>query len=105
MINYNVSIDSLCVGGIVVSSNEIIKSITTEVLIKKYGINLDSKYMNEISNNYLYLGNKVNCAEYIRRQLEHMSADVIVNRTMYMTREFGEKQHAIYFPKCQEVKY
>lgn len=53
MINYNVSIDSLCVEGIVVSSNEIIKSITTEVLIKKYGINLDSKYMNEISNNYL----------------------------------------------------
>lgn len=81
-----------------------------DILSKERGkIKLNSKFkdinIREISNNYLYLGNKVNCAEYIRRQLEHMSADVIVNRTMYMTREFGEKQHAIYFPKCQEVKY
>lgn len=82
MINYNVSIDSLCVGGIVVSSNEIIKSITTEVLIKKYGINLDSKYMNEISNNYLInnFPNKENLCEDLSMMISsEVKMDIVFN--------------------------
>lgn len=82
MINYNVSIDSLCVEGIVVSSNEIIKSIKTEVLIKKYGINLDSKYMNEISNNYLInnFPNKENlCKDLSMMISSEVKMDIVFN--------------------------
>lgn len=76
---------------------------------EKGKIMLDSKFksidIRQISNDYGYLGNKTECADFIKYTLKNYPREVYVDRTIRKEYKIGELKNVAYAPSHQEVEY
>lgn len=82
----------------------------SEILIEECGmikINSVFKEINikEISNGYKYIGNKIDCGNYIKKTIENKPKDIYVNRTISKEYVLDDLSDVIYLPSHQNVEY
>lgn len=81
-----------------------------DILIEEQGsITLDSKFksinISDISDEYMYLGGKMECANYIKRMLKCMPKEIYVNRTVLKEHKMSDISDAVFVPSHQKVEY
>lgn len=81
-----------------------------EILTREKGnIKIDSKFksinINDISDNYRYLGGKQNCEKYIKKMLKSKPKDIYVNRTIKKRYKWSDIGEAVFISGYQKVDY
>lgn len=81
-----------------------------DILIEEEGkITLDSKFksisISDISDDYKYLGGKMDCAKYIKRMIKCKPKDIYVNRTVLRKYKMTDISDAVFVPSHQKVEY
>lgn len=84
--------------------------LLSNILADEKGIiTLDSQFksidIKDISDDYKYLGEKQNCANYIKKMLEHPPKDIYVNRTICKKYKISDISDAVFVPSYQKVEY
>lgn len=84
--------------------------LLSDILIEEQGmVTLDSKFkpisICDISDDYRYLGGKIDCANYIKKMLEHKPKDIYVNRTVRKKYEMNAMSDAVFLPGYKKVEY
>ena len=82
----------------------------SEVLEREKGlITIDSKFkslnINDISDDYRFLGGKKECEAYIRRMIKHIPEDVYVDKTIIKKHKIADLHNPRYAPSYAEVIY
>lgn len=85
------------------------KSLWDIVFEEKGMLTLDSEFkpinIGDISDNYQFIGNKKQCAEFIRKTLLHKPKERYVDRTVRREYRVEEMQNAVYFPSHRNIDY
>lgn len=81
-----------------------------DILEEEQGmVTIDSQFkpinIGDISDDYKYLGGKANCADYIKKMLDHPSKDIYVNRTIRKKYKISDISDAVFVPGYQKVEY
>ena len=81
-----------------------------DILIEEQGmVTLDSQFKSinicDISDDYKYLGGKINCAKYIKKMLKYKPKDVYVNRTVLKKYKMSDISEIEFVPSYQKVEY
>lgn len=81
-----------------------------DILIEEQGmVTLDSQFKSinicDISDDYKYLGGKINCAKYIKKMLKYKPKDVYVNRTVLKKYKMSDISEVEFVPSYQKVEY
>lgn len=101
-------------------SNSVLKSslpllknsdkLLRDILIEENGmITIDSRFKSinicDISDEYQYLGGKMECAKYIKEMNKCMPKDVYVDRTILKKYKLSDIPDAVFVPGFQKVEY
>ena len=81
-----------------------------EILSEEHGrITISSQFksinIQDISDDYKYLGNKISCANYIKQMIEYPPKDIYINRTVYQTYNLTDIPDARFFPGYKNINY
>lgn len=81
-----------------------------EILSEEHGrITISSQFksinIQDISDDYKYLGNKISCTNYIKQMIEYPPKDIYINRTVYRTYNLTNIPDARFFPGYQNINY
>lgn len=81
-----------------------------EILSEEHGrITISSQFksinIQDISDDYKYLGNKTSCTNYIKQMIEYPPKDIYINRTVYRTYNLTNIPDARFFPGYQNINY
>ena len=72
-------------------------------------VTLDSRFKSinicDISDDYKYLGGKMNCAKYIKKMLKCKPKDIYVNRTILKEHKMSDISEVAFMPSYQKVEY
>lgn len=72
-------------------------------------VTIDSKFKSinicDISDEYVYLGGKADCAKYIEKMLMKKPKDIYVDKTILRTHKFEDVPDAVFLPGYQNVNY
>ena len=84
--------------------------LLSNILMEEQGmVTLDSKFksinIRDISDDYRYLGGKVDCAEYIKKMLKCKPKDVYVDRTVLKKYKISDIADAVFAPGYEKVEY
>lgn len=82
----------------------------SDILIEEQGmVTIDSRFkpieISNISDDYRYLGGKIECKKYIEKMLRRKPKDIYVNRVIQRTYSRSEISNAIFAPSHRNVKY
>jgi len=95
------------------SSLRILKNpnkLLSDILIEERGmVTLDSRFkpinICDISDDYKYLGGKMECANYIKEMIKCKPRDIYVNRTIRKKHKLSDIPDAVFVPGFQKVEY
>lgn len=81
-----------------------------DIVVAEQGkLTLDSKFksidINQISNECWYIGDKVQCADFIKKMLMSKPKEIYVNRTVRKKYKIDGLKDAVYVPSYQDVEY
>lgn len=84
--------------------------LLSDILIEEKGmVTLDSRFKSinicDISNDYKYLGGKIECTRYIKEMIKSKPKDIYVNRTVLKKHKLSDIPDAIFVPGFQKVEY
>lgn len=84
--------------------------LLSDILIEEQGmVTLDSRFKSinicDISDDYKYLGGKMNCAKYIKKMLKCKPKDIYVNRTILKEHKMSDISEVAFMPSYQKVEY
>ena len=104
----NAGRDSILKSNLCVLNNQ--EKLLSEILIQEQGaITIDSQFkpinIRDISDDYRYLGGKVDCAEYIKKMLKCKPKDVYVDRTVLKKYKISDIADAVFAPGYEKVEY
>lgn len=82
----------------------------SDILFEEQGmVTLDSQFkainIRDISDDYKYLGGKVECENYIKKMLKCKPKDIYVNRTVRRKYKMSDIPDAVFLPSYQKVEY
>lgn len=84
--------------------------LLSDILIEEKGmVTLDSQFKSinicDISDEYKYLGGKIECTKYIKEMIKHKPKDIYVNRTILKKHKLSDIPDAVFMPGFQNVEY
>lgn len=72
-------------------------------------VTLDSRFKSinicDISEDYKYVGGKMDCEKYIKKMIKCKSKDIYVNRTVCKKHKKGDISDAVFMPGYYKVEY
>ena len=72
-------------------------------------VTLDSQFksinIREIADEYMYLGGKTDCENYIKKMIKSRPKDIYVNRTILRTYKMSDIPDAVFVPGYHKVEY
>lgn len=82
----------------------------SDILIEEKGmVTLGSQFksinISDISDDYKYLGGKIECTKYIKEMLKRKPKDIYVNRTVLKKHKLSDIPDAVFAPGFQKVEY
>lgn len=104
----NAGIDPVLKSNLSVLANP--NKLLSEILIEEQGmITLNSCFKSinicDISENYIYVGGKMDCEKYIKRMIECKPKDIYVNRTVRKEYKKSDISDAVFMSGYQKVEY
>lgn len=104
----NAGIDTVFKSNLRISNNP--NKLLSDILIEEKGmVTLDSRFKSinicDVSDDYKYLGGKIECAKYIKEMLKCKPRDIYVNRTIYKKYKLDDIPDAVFVPGFQKVEY
>lgn len=84
--------------------------LLSDILIEEKGmVTLDSQFKSinicDISDDYKYLGGKIECTKYIKEMIKRKPKDIYVNRTVLKKYKLSDIPDAVFVPSFQKVEY
>lgn len=84
--------------------------LLSNILMEEQGmVTLDSKFksinIRDISDDYMYLGGKIDCENYIKKMIKCKLKDIYVNRTICRKHKMSDISDAVFVPGYQKVEY
>ncbi len=84
--------------------------LLSDILVEEKGmVTLDSQFKSinicGISDDYKYLGGKIECTKYIKEMIKRKPKDIFVNRTVLKKHKLSDIPEAVFVPSFQKVEY
>lgn len=104
----NAGIDPVLKCNLAVLNNP--NKLLSEILIEEQGmVTLDSRFKSinicDISEDYKYVGGKMDCEKYIKKMIECKPKDIYVNRTVCKKYKKGDISDVVFMPGYHKVEY
>ena len=104
----NAGIDTVLSSNLFTLNNP--NKLLSDILIEEQGmVTLDSRFKSinicDISDDYMYLGGKKACANYIEKMVKCKPKDIYVNRTILREHKMSDLTDAVFVPGYQKVEY
>lgn len=104
----NAGIDPVLKSNLYALSNP--NKLLSDILNEEQGmVTLDSRFKSinicDISEDYKYLGGKMECAKYIKKMLKCKPKDIYVNRTILKEHKMSDISEVAFMPSYQKVEY